>query len=331
MIDATMSDVERLERLLMTHWAIRPTRLQALSTGHTNKTYRVDCGTGVSVLRVSWRGKPVEQVRREASMLDHLHGASLPLPAVPCLQPAVNAQPYVQADDGSWLHLFGHIDGTPGLPGDAASAMVDAMHTLAHLHTAMATLPVSGTSSLALAWLNERYARVCGRPAPPLPMHLLEHYELLLQHIGMLLTEAAAWVHGPARGLHGDYHAGNLLFVDGALNGVLDFDDTGHGVQWLEAVFALFAMSRDTTIEDRFTFDAQRWDMGLHAYASKPPRDDVVFSLMREKRDALVDLFCAEQTLIHLEAAQRGLWMPGPGMGFLACWRRLLASTLPID
>jgi hypothetical protein len=52
---------------------------------------------------------------------------------------------------------------------------------------------------------------------------------------------------------------------------------------------------------------------------------------MREKRDALVDLFCAEQTLIHLEAAQRGLWMPGPGMGFLACWRRLLASTLPID
>lgn len=52
--------------------------------------------------------------------------------------------------------------------------------------------------------------------------------------------------------------------------------------------------------------------------------------LMQLRRDALMDLFCADQVLIHLEAAQRGLWMPGPGMGFLACWRQLLASTPPI-
>ncbi|WP_460911080.1 phosphotransferase family protein [Paraburkholderia jirisanensis] len=325
-----MSDVERLERLLMTHWEIRPTRIQPLSTGHTNKTYRVDYGTRVSVLRVSWPGKTAEQVRREASMLDHLRGAALSLPAVPRLQPTLNAQqPYAQADDASWLHLFEHIDGTPGLPGDAASAMVDAMQTLAHLHAAMDTLPASGSGSHALGWLNERYARVCGRPRPSLPVYLLEHYDPLLQHIGMLLTAAAAWVHGEARWLHGDYHPGNLLFVDSTVNGVLDFDDVGQGAQWLEAAFALFALSRDTSVEDRFTFDVRLWDMGLHAYDSMQALDDVA-GLMRLKRDALVDLFCAEQTLIHLEAAQRGLWMPGAGMGFLACWRRLLARALPI-
>ncbi|MDI9654125.1 aminoglycoside phosphotransferase, partial [Burkholderia cenocepacia] len=43
----------------------------------------------------------------------------------------------------------------------------------------------------------------------------------------------------------------------------------------------------------------------------------------------LMTLFCADQTLIHLEAAQRGLWMPGPGIGFLGGWRQLLDGVVP--
>jgi hypothetical protein len=50
---------------------------------------------------------------------------------------------------------------------------------------------------------------------------------------------------------------------------------------------------------------------------------------MRVNRDALRVLFCADQTLIHLEAAQRGLWMPGPGIGFLGGWRQLLDEAAP--
>jgi Ser/Thr protein kinase RdoA (MazF antagonist) len=326
MIDAMMNDVERLELLLMKHWDIRPTRIQALSTGHTNKTYRIDCGSRAAVLRVSWPGKSAEQVQREASMLDRL-GSSPRLPTLPRFQSTVNAQPYAQADDGSWLHLFEHIDGTPGLPDGAESAIADAMHTLAHLHAAMAT--ISANASDPLAWLNERYARVSSRPAPPLPAILLEHYDGVLRRIGMHLAAAAAWIRGPARWLHGDYHAGNLLFANDTVTGVLDFDDVGQGAHWLEAAFALFALSRDATDEDRFTFDVRHWDTGLRAYAALQP-DDEASELMRLKRDALVDLFCADQLLIHLEAAQRGLWMPGPGMGFLACWRQLLASPSPV-
>ncbi|MFM0158894.1 phosphotransferase [Paraburkholderia sediminicola] len=320
-----MDDVERLELLLMMHWDIRPTRIQALSTGHTNKTYRVDYGSRAAVLRVSWPGKPAEQVRREASMLDRL-GSSPQLPTLPRFQSTVNAQPCAQVDDGSWLHLFEHIEGTPGLPADAEPAIVDAMYTLARLHAAMATM--SASVSDPLAWLNERYARVSARPAPPLPAILLEHYDLLLRRIGMHFAAAAAWIRGPASWLHGDYHAGNLLFANGTVTGVLDFDDVGQGAHWLEAAFALFALSRDATHDDRFTFDVRLWDAGLRAYAAIQPDD--ASDMMHLKRDALVDLFCADQSLIHLEAAQRGLWMPGPGMGFLACWRQLLASPPPI-
>jgi len=325
MIDATMNDVERLELLLMKHWDIRPTRILALSTGHTNKTYRIDCGSRAAVLRVSWPGKSAGQVRREAAILERL--GSLPqLPALPRFQATVNAQPYALADDGSWLHLFEHIDSTPGLPDEAESAIVDAMHTLARLHAAMATMDASVSDPLA--WLNERYARVSVRPVPPLPAVLVEHYDLLLRRIGRHLAAATAWVRGPVRWLHGDYHAGNLLFANGVVMGVLDFDDVGQGAHWLEAAFALFALSRDVTDEHRFTFDVRLWDMGLRAYASLLPDDDAS-DLMHLQRDALVNLFCADQSLIHLEAAQRGLWTPGPGMGFLACWRQLLASTPP--
>lgn len=326
MIDAMMSDVERVEQLLMKHWDIRPTRIQALSTGHTNKTYRVDHRSRASVLRVSWRGKSVEQVRREASMLDHL-GPARELPTLPRFQSTVNAQPYAQDEDASWLHLFDHIEGTPGLPDAAEPATVDAMRTLARLHAAMATLPANAHSPLA--WLNERYARVAARPASPLPAALLEDYDLLLQRIGTHFAAAETWISGPTHWLHSDYHAGNLLFADGAVTGVLDFDDVGQGAQWLEMSFALFALARDASNEDRFTFDVGLWDLGLHAYTGMQPERDAP-GLMQLRRDALMDLFCADQVLIHLEAAQRGLWMPGPGMGFLACWRQLLASTPPI-
>lgn len=322
---ATMSDVERLELLLMKHWTLRPTRMRLLSTGHTNKTYRVDCGSYASVLRVSWTGKPAGQVAREAAMLGHLDG-SPPLPALPRLQPTVDAQPYLRTDDGSWLHLFAHIDGAPGLPDEAEPAVIDAMRTLARLHAAMATLPASAASPLA--WLNERYARVSARPAPTLDAIPPEQVGPMLQRIGLQVADAAAWVQGPARWLHGDYHAGNLLFVDGAVSGVLDFDDVGQGAHWLEAAFALFALARDATNEAGFTFDARLWEAGLNAYASLQP-DDALPKLIRDRRDALADLFCAEQVLIHLEAAQRGLWSPGPGMGFLGCWRHLLAG-LPV-
>ena len=58
-------------------------------------------------------------------------------------------------------------------------------------------------------------------------------------------------------------------------------------------------------------------------------RLDAVPDWMHDRRDALMALFCVDQTLIHLEAAQRGLWVPGPGLGFLGGWRQLLDGAAP--
>ncbi|VWB82959.1 aminoglycoside phosphotransferase [Burkholderia lata] len=326
MVNATSrSDVKTLEPWLHRYWNIAPAHMQALASGHTNKTYLVECDAGRAVLRVSWSGKPVEQVHREAAILGHL-GPSRTVPALPRLRPTVDAQSGVQLPDGSWLHLFEHIDGSPGLPDDAEAGAIVAMRALAHLHAAMAAVPV--TESAPLAWLSARHARVAARAAPSLPGHLSGHYETMIRRIGAHLDAAAGWLTGAVHWLHGDYHAGNLLYVGHAVNGVLDFDDVGQGSQWLEAAFALFALSRDAGRDDGFVFDAQRWEAGLRAYAATRA-DDVVPDWMHGRREALMGLFCADQTLIHLEAAQRGLWTPGPGIGFLGGWRQLLDGAAP--
>ncbi|KFG92452.1 aminoglycoside phosphotransferase [Burkholderia paludis] len=317
--------METLASWLHRHWNLRPARLQALSSGHTNKTYLVECDPGRAVLRVSWSGKPVEQVHREATILgqlDRTHAAPM-RPALPRLRPTVDAQSGVQTADGRWLHLFEHIDGRPGLPDDAQAGARDAMRVLAHLHAALAAIPAG--ESAPLAWLSARHARVAARAMPALPDDLNGEYDTVLRRIGVLLDAAARWLTGPAHWLHGDYHAGNLLYEGHAVKGVLDFDDVGQGTQWLEAAFASFALSRDAGRDDRFVFDAQRWEAGLLTYVETRP--DRAPDWIRANRDALTALFCADQTLIHLEAAQRGLWVPGPGIGFLGGWRHLLGDA----
>jgi Ser/Thr protein kinase RdoA (MazF antagonist) len=317
--------METLKTLLHTHWGIRPARLQALSSGHTNKTYRVDIDSHTVVLRVSWPGKSAGQVQREAAVLKHFHSSG-GLLSLPRLRTTLTGEPFLQAPDGRWLHLFESLPGNPGLPADGESGVTAAMHTLAHLHAAMATIPTD--ESRPLAWLDERYARIAGRPAPSLPVIIVhEGYERVLERIGALLTSSVTWVRGPGRWLHGDYHAGNLLFMGQTVSGIIDFDDVGQGSHLLETAFALFALARNTDIDDRFVFDARLWDTGLRAYAEVQP--GVEIDWFHQNRDALMDVFCADQVLIHLEAAQRKLWELGPGIGFLGCWWQLWNSVPP--
>lgn len=252
--------MKTLEPWLHRYWNIGPARLQALASGHTNKTYLVEGDAGRAVLRVSWAGKPLGQMQREASILGRLGAARTTaprLPALPRLQPTVDARTGVRLPDGRWLHLFEHIDGRPGLPDDPHAGATDAMRTLAHLHTALAAIPAS--EAAPLAWLSARHARVAARAMLSLPGDLNDAYDTVIRRIGAHLDAAAAWLTGPAHWLHGDYHAGNLLYVGNAVNGVLDFDDVGQGAPWLEAAFASFALSRDADRDDGFVFDRGRW------------------------------------------------------------------------
>jgi len=329
------------------------------------------------ILRVSWPGKTMHQVRREEALLAALGGA-VSLPSVPRPRITLDGRSEVRAG-ACWVHLFDRIPGRVGFPltatqgAETRAIIAAAMRTLAHLHDAMGEIPAdaalhgmaTGAAMRADAtdaadaalhpstWLVQRHARVSARAMPVLPNGLAPHYAQVVSRAGACLAEAASNLPAHIGWVHGDYHAGNLLFAEAdrsdiSVTGILDFDDAGIGAPWLEAAFALFALTRDATVEHGFTYDTGIWDEGLEAYArhrQKPVTGGAgidaktgtgieaeaaaMTGYLRTNRRALMNLFCIDQVLIHLEAAQRGLWSLGPGIGFLGCWHQLLSEASP--
>jgi Ser/Thr protein kinase RdoA (MazF antagonist) len=318
--EGALGFAETLTHILAENWGLRQLQWQPLPSGHTNTSHILLYGTQARVLRVSWPHKPLVQVEREATTLIHLHSHPA-MPAMPRICHTHDGQPYLHTDDGRWLHLFERIDGITGLPAAAYDGVGHALRTLAQLHEALAELPIN--KSNPVAWLLERYHRVSARPAPPMMQALAVQYANVLQHIGTRLTTAAGCIPGPVQWLHGDYHPGNLLFSGSRVSGIVDFDEVGLGSPTLELAFALFAFSRNISCEDRFEFDPALWMLGLHAYTDARGHLDTAWLL--DHRDDFRDLFCIDQILIHLEAAQRELWSLTPGIGFLACWHQVQA------
>jgi Ser/Thr protein kinase RdoA (MazF antagonist) len=304
--------------LLRTVWGLGDVRLEPLLAGHTNSSYLVHAGHGTFIARISWPGKTAAQVDRERQAIGLARGKVGDV-VVPTIIPTRQGTDYVRTTDGRWLHVFKCIDGTSGMPSDSGHATGHAMRALAALHAALSPMPI--TNSDPLTWLSVRYERVRARPTPLLASIRSAEYTVMLEYLGALLTATTVWVRGPVQWLHGDFHAGNILFAGHRVSGVVDFDEVGQGAAWLEAAFAAFALSRDTDNDDGFRFDASRWQQAVMAYASAIPGADANWWLGH--RDTLLNLFCLDQILIHIEAAQRGLWEPGPGMGFLGCWRTL--------
>lgn len=304
---------ECLKPLLAAHWSVEACTLTRLPAGHTNKSYLVQTANQLAVLRQSWPGKPQSQLLREAAVLRLLQAQQSAMPALPRLRHTAAGEAWAQTAGGSCLHLFEYIGGYTGTPSVHA-----AMQALTRLHAALARLPAH--SQDPLDWLRQRHARVAARAQPPLPEGLATAYPAVLSRIGVLLQSARPWMSGPIAWVHGDFHAGNLLQNTEGLQAILDFDETGEGSQALECAFALFALCRDAAVESHLHYDIPAWQSGAALLGHQ--------HWLLQHREALSLLFCADQTLIHLEAAQRGLWTLQAGIGFLANWNSLL-SGLP--
>ncbi|MDY1547597.1 phosphotransferase enzyme family protein [Luteibacter sahnii] len=313
-----MDDVMREAacRWLATAWGLRHARLEPIPSGHTNSSFLVHGASGV--LRVGWAGKSTAQVARETRMLRHLAGR-MGAVAIPTMRATRRGTYHVRTGDGRHLHVFDRIDGLPAAYRRPSLAVERAMRSLVALHAAMSSVAVGRAGSMD--WLAARH----GRLARPSATFTSGTDDAVIGRIGALMQAARTWMAGPIQWLHGDYHAGNLLFDDDRLLGIVDFDGTGVGSAWLEAAFAAFALARDVSDEHDLRIDASLWRHAIETYADAAGLSDAGW--WHRHREDLRQLFCADQVLIHLEAARRGSWSPGPGMGFLGPWRALCAPS----
>jgi Ser/Thr protein kinase RdoA (MazF antagonist) len=296
-----------VQSLLARVWGVEGA-LTPLSRGHTNESFLVGERW---VARRSFAAKPVEELDREAALL-----RALPAEArAPRLIPTRTGEP--RAWDGSrWVQLFERLSGAP--PSPSPETARGALRHLALVHRALAAMPCHADKRRddPLEWLRERHRQIAAHGATGLPGWVTAALPVALTRIDRLLGEATRFAPlGRTQWLHGDFHLGNLLVDNGEISGVVDFDDCGHGAPLVEAAFASFAVSRDATVEDRFAWDPSLWNDAREAYGVPFPSSD-----------ALAELFAADQVLIHLAAAQRGLWPLAPGIGFLGCWRTLVSG-----
>jgi Ser/Thr protein kinase RdoA (MazF antagonist) len=346
-----------LEVVLAEHYGVHRFEAARLEGGHTNETYAIeairpaalDAEPARWVLRRSWAGKPDAQLAREETVLAGLAGpaahAALVGLELPRLVPTREGAPRAQSE-GRAVHVFARCHGEPGprwlAPHETARARA-AMHALARLHGALhgaqhvaqhgalhgalATPPVTPPATLpaatpdGAAGLRARLERVRSRGTRGLPTRITARaLDAVLVRIEAGLDEAfadAALRGEPLQWLHGDYHLGNLRWRGSEVASVVDFDDTERGVAKLEAALALFALARQDAGEEAFVYDRALWGEGLGAYeAGTSSRTGL-------RPEPFERVFCGAQALIHLEAAQRGLWTLQDGIGFWPCWSAL--------
>nr|MBA2539155.1 aminoglycoside phosphotransferase family protein [Deltaproteobacteria bacterium] len=266
--------------------------------------------------------------------------------------------PHVRHDDAT-LHLFARVEGEPGarwLDGETGAARATAaMTALAHLHRALGRLPIddglvkeaaveggrAGTTSRSEGtrdpWVHvrARLERIRAGRLDGLPAGAVD----VLDTAERTLDVPAP---GPVQWLHGDFHLGNLLWRRDEVIGVVDFDDVGIGAVGGEVALALFALARRPG--ERFRYDPTLWRVGLAAYAGAESMSTldasvgsassaVAASITTLDQPALARVFCASQLLVHLEAAQRGLWAlddPGLELAFWPYWHALSERDLEL-
>jgi aminoglycoside phosphotransferase (APT) family kinase protein len=178
----------------------------------------------------AWKSVHGEDLTFEYELLVHLHEHGLPV-----------ARPRLLDVSGALVLDF--VDGTTELPSDPALPMAA---TLARIHaTPLAGLPA----------LPER-----GDPIPEL-------LEWLPSTSGLgPVLEARGRFCGPARLVHGDYWPGNLLWRDGRLVAVLDWEDAAIGdpLSDLACARAELACAADEAVVQQFTDEYLR-QTGLDA------------------------------------------------------------------
>jgi len=209
-----------------------------VSDGHAGLTFLFDLVEGATrrgyVIKLPPRGvkrRGNTDVYRQAPLLRALHGAGLPVPAVPWAY-----------DDNPWFDLpfivmerlpgytFFVWDPAPGVsrdPTHGAQVWDDCIRTLAALH--------------AFDWRQH----LAGWEAPQDLAHEITRWERIYAQAPepewIVAAEAAeralldSLPDGTPVGLfHGDYQPGNCLYMDGRLSGVIDWELSGIGAQMLD-------------------------------------------------------------------------------------------------
>ncbi len=207
-------------RALWSEPGLRVTRVESIPEGHSGFTYFVDvedgARAGAYVVRMPPPGAKIRgtaDVLRQGRIMQALHEAGLPAPAVPVLQeePVLDGRPFILMErvGGERIETtVGHED--PEAIARSAIATLRRLQELPPGRTGIGNEEPVGLDfeMMRWAWLMER--------AP-------EELTTAAARLGGLLAERKPPERPPAL-VHGDYHYGNMLFRGPDVVAVLDWE-----------------------------------------------------------------------------------------------------------
>lgn len=230
---------------LAAHWpVVTPWSPRSTDWGTINRTFFVGGAGETHVLKLYGRDTDPAQLRYEHRILTGLGRADLPF-SVPAPRPAVSGETRlpVSGAEGILASLFPLLDGQTvrrGEPGHARRAGA----AMGALHRALAALDIAPAEAVLPPWGD--LGRV--HPLVPDPRALAGELGLdadtaqTLDSVIVEVTEAVASLPPdlPRQITHADYLWPNLLFRDGIVSAVLDFEFATHDLRAFDFAGSLY-------------------------------------------------------------------------------------------
>jgi homoserine kinase type II len=232
-------------------------RIEQLPSWWFNLVLRVEADGERLILR-RYGVTPPEEVRWELTVLDHLHQH-----AFPTFTPLPRSD---AADDalGTFLGkpaiLYPFVEGGRGCELDWSLTMTQTAQAVARLHALTAGLPIpfprirSGTESRRLIQQTIEWTAQRGVAAHETVLqdllrrahHALAAFEERLAPYTEILPHSV---------VHHDAHCANVLFHDGKLVALIDFDDAYYGYQVADLAVMITNWAFDRRTHDRLELD----------------------------------------------------------------------------
>jgi homoserine kinase type II len=205
-----------------------------IAAGTINSNFAVTAGGARWFVRVN-EGKARADVAWEAALCQHLaRGAPVAVPR------ATEDGAAFAVHRGLLVSVFGWLPGAHRAAGEVTVADARALGAaLAQLHIAGADFPGERRAGIYTpAQISARFAGICAHPAAADPA-LADALVTLRDELAALAEVADVRAAAPHGFIHGDLFRDNVLFVDGAIAAVLDFEQASWGSRAYDLAVAI--------------------------------------------------------------------------------------------
>lgn len=197
-------------------------RILPIAAGTINSNFLIECDAGRFFLRIN-EGKREDEVAWEAELVLDLAAAGVPAPA----PLAIDGRRYTE-HHGKWISVFPWCDGRHLAPAEVTpAAAAEVGRTLARMHLAGRAIPAARhrPSRYAFAAIEQRLDRVIAASDPA----LAEVVAILTDERARLIAATAIRAAATTGIIHADLFRDNVLWVDGRITAVLDFEQASAG------------------------------------------------------------------------------------------------------